>query len=173
MDRLDRILLKYVYQPTADWVWRYTGKNRFFVAWICFGVSFVSSCLDVYAALMRGASPYLAALLGGPFLLVLLTYLSEASDRISPQSRSRSTSNQPLDQFDRFIRRITISSALGFTLLSAVCYLATGSLAIVKHDFLCIIYSFGCASALYLLEVKPPAPDARLRTNLRFSVYRV
>src|SRR5262252_7765034 len=72
--RLDLLLLNRVYQPIADLIWRYSGKSRFFVAWVCFGTSFVAMCLDLYSVISKGGPSGFAAVFGSPLPILLLMY---------------------------------------------------------------------------------------------------
>jgi hypothetical protein len=172
IDRLDAFLLKRFYQPITDLTWRYSGKTRFFLAWLCFGISFVSLSLDIYAALMRGGSFAFGAIFASPLLILILAYLWDASVSMHRQSSWA----LGFGAFDRFIRTVAMFSALFFGLLSALLYFRTGMLGIAKQNGLYILYAFACASALYFVEAKPPsvqltwdeAPESRRHPQMRF-----
>jgi hypothetical protein len=156
-DRLDHFWLNRVYQPVADLTWRYSGKTRFFLAWLCFGISFVSFCLDLSIDLAKGAPFALGALFASPLLLLILIYLREASASLERQAP------WPLgfDSFDRFIRTVTMLSALLFALADIWGYLEAGSLGLARHTFLYVLYAFTCASGLYFVQAKPPSAERR------------
>jgi hypothetical protein len=169
IDRLDCFLLNRIYQPITDWTWRYSGKTRFFLAWLCFGISFVSLSLDIYAALMRGGASAFGAIFASPLLILILTYLWDASVSMHRQ-RSGALGFEP---FDRFIRTVTMFSAAFFALLAGIAYFKTGSLVPAKQTALSILYGFACSSALYFVVAKPPsaklawdkAPDSGRRQS--------
>ena len=152
-DRLDHFLLNRIYQPITDWTWRHSGKTRFFLAWVCFGISFLSLSLDIYGALTRGGSAAFGAIFGGPVLILILTYLWGAS--VSMQRQSAAAFG--VAPFDRFMRIVTLFSACFFAVLGAVAYFKTGTLAIAKQTGFYVLYGFTCASALYFVVAKPPS----------------
>jgi hypothetical protein len=155
IDRLDLFLLKNVYQPIADLTWRYSGKTRFFLAWLCFGISFVALCLDLYTTLAKGGPFGLGAVFGSPLLILILLYLWGASaciDRHAPWSLG-------FDSFDRFIRTVTMFSALFFVLVDIFGYFQMGTLGIARQTFLYVLYAFACSSGLYFIEAKPPSVE--------------
>ena len=151
--RFDHFLLNRVYQPISDWTWQYSGKTRFFLAWLCFGISFVSLSLDIYASLMRGGLPAFGAIIASPLLILILTYLWAASASMHRQS-SATFGFRP---FDRFIRSVTMISACFFAVLSAVLYFRSGGLVMAKQGWFYVLYGFACSSALYFVEAKPPS----------------
>jgi len=151
--RLDGFFLNCFYQPIADFVWRYSGKTRFFLAWLCFGTSFVGLSLDIYTGLTRGGSFSFAAIFASPLLILILTYLWEAS-----ASKNQQASWLPgFDAFDRFIRSVTMYSAIFLCLLSVIVFFKTGTLGMASQNGLYILYALACASALYFVEAKPPS----------------
>src|SRR5262245_43663977 len=151
--RLDLLLLNRVYQPLADLIWRYSGKSRFFVAWLCFGTSFVAVCLDLYSVSSKGGPSGLAAVFGSPLPILLLMYLSTASANMDRHSHG----NMELDSLDRFIRAVTMLSVFLFVFIDIVSFLETGSSAVARQTLFCVVYSFTCSSALYFIEAKPPS----------------
>jgi len=153
--RFDLFLLNRVYQPVADLTWRYSGKTRFFLAWLCFGISFVALCLDLYITLSKGGPFGLGAVFGSPLPILILLYLWGASasiDRHTPWILG-------FDAFDRFIRIMTMFSALFFVLVDIFFYLKMGTLDLTKQTFLYVLYAFACSSALYFVEAKPPSVE--------------
>ena len=153
MGRLDHFLLNRVYQPITDVTWRYSGKTRFFLAWVCFGISFVSLSLDIYAALMRGGSSAFGAIFAIPLQILILTYLWGASVSMHRQLPCAFG----FEPFDRFIRTLTMFSASFFAVLGAFAYFQTGSLMIAKLAAFYVLYGFSCSSALYFAVAKPPS----------------
>jgi len=152
-DRLDHYLLDRLYQPITDLTWRHWGKTRFFLAWLCFGISLVSLSLDIYTALMRGGAFSFGAVFGSPVLILILTYLCGASASMHNQSDWALR----FSAFDRFIRSLTMFSALFFAALSALACLRMGTMGIAKQNAFYIVYGFACSSALYFVEAKPPS----------------
>ena len=166
MSRVDRLLLNHVYQPIADLTWRYSGKTRFFLAWICFGVAFVGLCLDLYATLAKGGPFIAGAVLGIPIMSLILSYLRRASGSID-----REAAWTGFDGVDRFIRGVTMSSALFFVFVDIVAYLTQGTLDMTKQTFPYVLYAFACSSALYFVEAKPPSAEAT--SSLRYLPARL
>jgi hypothetical protein len=78
--------------------------------------------------------------------------------------------------FDRFIRSMTMFSAVFFAALSVILCFRTGTLGIAKQNALYIAYAFACSSALYFVEAKPPsaklawedAAESRHHRQVRF-----
>lgn len=151
----DLFLLNRVYQPIADLIWRFSGKTRFFLAWVCFGISFVGLCLDLYATLARGGPFSMAAVLGIPIMSLILMYLRRASASIEREAPW----TPGLDWIDRFIRTVTMSSVLFFVFVDVVAYLEAGTLGLAKQTLAYVLYAFACSSALYFVEAKPPSVE--------------
>ena len=152
---MDVFLLRWVYQPITNTVWRYFGKSRFFLAWFCFGISFVSLCLDVYINLRRPNASAVSAVFAGPLVILLLWYVC----RTSAYANGQTSRPKRIDTFDRVIRTVTILSALAFLALDIVVLLAAPHADAANQTFAYVVYALACSSALYFLEAKPPSAE--------------
>jgi hypothetical protein len=165
---VDRFLLKTVYQPISESIWRHLGKNRLFLAWLCFGISFVSLALDVYAGLTNTGQRLSPILFGAPLLLLLATYVCAASaggERHGPWLYGVSA-------MDRVIRTVTLLSGLCFAVAGALLCLRTGITKAAAQNGIYVLYALMCASGLYFVETKPPAYERSSRGIVAITARR-
>jgi hypothetical protein len=165
---IDGFLLKRVYQPISESIWRHFGKNRLFVAWLCFGISLVSLSLDVYAGLTSTGQVSLSVLFGAPLLLLLAMYVWEASAGVEKHGPWRRGLSVP----DRIIRTVTLVSGLCFTVLGVSLCLRTGVTKAAAQNALYVVYALTCASGLYFVETKPPARERSSRSFIPIALRR-